>query len=106
MKTKFNIRNRAIVLLCVAALVVGPGTTRSLASTSDPGSITVDVLLVRPLCFVATICGGAIFVVSLPFAAASKSVPSAARALVVKPAQATFTRPLGDLDDMSVDEDF
>jgi hypothetical protein len=44
------------------------------------------------------VAGSALFVVCLPFAALSKSVKSTAHALVVAPAQATFTRPLGDFD--------
>jgi len=59
------------------------------ASTSNGGAIAVDVLLVRPFCLLGTICGGAIFVISLPIAVPSGSVHSAAHALIVKPAQAT-----------------
>jgi hypothetical protein len=40
--------------------------------------------------------GSALFVVSLPVSAISKSVKPAAHALVVKPAKVTFTRHLGD----------
>lgn len=40
------------------------------------------------------------FVVSLPWAATSKSIRRSAHALVFRPAQATFTRPLGDLDSL------
>jgi len=48
--------------------------------------------------FAATVVGSAVFVVTLPFAALSKSVKSTAHALVVVPAEATFSRPLGDFD--------
>jgi hypothetical protein len=44
------------------------------------------------------VLGSAIFVVSLPVTAISKSVKKTADTLVVKPANATFTRPLGDMD--------
>jgi hypothetical protein len=57
-----------------------------------------DALVVRPACLVATVVGSAVFIVALPFAAASKSVKKTADMLVVKPANATFTRPLGDMD--------
>ena len=56
-----------------------------------------DVVVVRPVCFVATAIGSAFFVVSLPIAAMSRSTKKAAHALVVTPAKATFTRPLGDM---------
>jgi hypothetical protein len=39
-----------------------------------------------------------VFVAVLPIAALSRSVHRTAHVLVVKPARATFTRPLGDLD--------
>ena len=57
-----------------------------------------DALVVRPVCLVATVIGSAVFVVALPWAAASGSIKKAAHALVVRPAAATFTRPLGDMD--------
>jgi hypothetical protein len=57
-----------------------------------------DALVVRPACLAATVVGSAVFVVALPAALISKSVKKTANALVVKPANATFTRPLGDMD--------
>jgi hypothetical protein len=68
----------------------------SAAPSSDPAVIAADVLIGRPLCLVATILGGAVFVVSLPVAASTGGIDSAADALVGKPARATFVRPLGD----------
>jgi hypothetical protein len=47
---------------------------------------------------VATAVGSAVFVIALPWAAASKSIKQTAATLVAKPAAATFTRPLGDID--------
>jgi hypothetical protein len=58
-------------------------------------------VVARPACFAATVVGSAFFVVALPFALASKSVNRAAEALVVKPAKATFTRPLGDFENIN-----
>ena len=60
--------------------------------------MTADALVVRPACLVATVVGSAVFVVALPAAAISKSVKKTADTLVVKPAKATFTRPLGDME--------
>jgi hypothetical protein len=99
MKNKRTMKSRVIALVCVLALVTA-GTPQCFAST-DPGMIVADVVLARPFCFVATIIGSAFFVISLPVAATSKSVHKSARALVIKPAQATFTRPLGEFQDMS-----
>jgi hypothetical protein len=58
-------------------------------------SATADAVS-RPLWFGATVVGGALFVVTLPITVLSKSVDKTAKTLVVKPAQATFRRPLGD----------
>ena len=57
-----------------------------------------DALVVRPVCLAATVVGSAVFVVALPWAAMSKSVKKTAHALVGKPANATFTRPMGDME--------
>ncbi len=47
--------------------------------------------------FVATVVGSAVFVLAWPWAAASHNVKKTADTLVVKPANATFSRPLGDM---------
>ncbi len=60
----------------------------------------VDVILARPLCLAATALGSAFFVLSLPIALPTKSVNRSAQALVVTPAKATFTRPLGDFESL------
>ncbi len=90
---------KAKLLTLVCALAVGFATATP-ARAGDQGSaaVIVDTVVARPACFVATVVGSAVFVLSLPFAAASKSIKSTAHTLVVSPAQATFTRPLGDLD--------
>ncbi len=99
MKTKSTMNNKVTALVCLVALVTA-GTPRCFAS-DDAAAMAVDAVVARPVCFAVTILGGAFFVISLPVAAASKSVHRAAKLLVVKPAQATFTRPLGQLDELS-----
>jgi hypothetical protein len=66
------------------------------ASDADPLEVVGDVVIVRPGCFVATVIGSVVFIVALPIALTSGSVKETADALVVKPAEATFTRPIGD----------
>src|SRR2546425_11297344 len=93
-------KNKLITALCLTAFCLA-GTNSTFARTKvDPAMVVVDAVVVRPLCFVATIVGSVFFVVSLPVAATSRSVRRAANALVVGPARATFTRPLGDLEDL------
>jgi hypothetical protein len=60
----------------------------------------MDVVVARPLCLAATAIGSAFFVISLPFALMTKSVNRSAEALVITPAKATFTRPLGDFEEL------
>lgn len=89
MKTKF------LTVLCV--VVIGLGSVNVSRASDDNSIATItDVTLVRPGCFAATLIGSAIFLVALPVAAISGSVRKTADTLVVTPAQATFTRPLGD----------
>ncbi|MBK5100631.1 MAG: hypothetical protein JJE15_06505 [Desulfobacteraceae bacterium] len=55
-----------------------------------------DILLIRPLGIVATVVGGALFVVSLPFSALGGNTEDVYQTMVVEPARFTFTRPIGD----------
>jgi len=100
MKTKKAMKCRVVVLACVLALL-STNAPRCLA-TESADRMVVDAVLVRPACLISTLVGSVFFVISLPIAATSKSVHRAARELVAKPAAATFTRPLGDLDDLSL----
>jgi hypothetical protein len=90
---------KAKLLITICVLVVGMGSAPSSSASDNGGPLEVaaDALVVRPACLVATVVGSAVFVVALPVAAISKSVKKTADVLVVKPAQATFTRPLGDM---------
>jgi len=84
-----------VVLISFCGAVSSPAI-----GDGSPEAMIADTILVRPACFVATVLGSAFFVISLPFAAMSKSVDKTAETLVAKPARATFTRPLGDFSDM------
>jgi hypothetical protein len=91
-------KSKLITAICV--LAIGLGSVASSCASENRGPLTVatDAVVIRPACLLATVLGSAIFVVSLPVAAISKSVKKTADILVVKPANATFTRPLGDMD--------
>jgi len=93
-------KTRILTFCCVVAiLAAGMPQTRAIEDGS-PEAVAADILVVRPVCFAATIIGSALFVVCLPVAAISRSTKQTARALVVAPAHATFTRPLGDMSDL------
>jgi hypothetical protein len=88
-------KRKSLTILC-ASLVTLASANTSRASDDHALNTVADVALVRPGCFLATVIGSVFFVVALPFAAASGSVKQTANTLVVQPAQATFTRPVGD----------
>jgi len=89
-----------MTLVCV--LVISLGSVTPSVASEDSGALeaVADVLVVRPGCFVATVVGSVFFVVALPAAAISKSIHKTANVLVIQPAKATFTRPVGDLDSL------
>ena len=95
MKTKLS------TSLCVLAIVLVSVTPCRAADKADIGAVVGDVVVARPLCLAVTVFGTAFFVASLPIAAITNSVKRSCDALVVKPAKATFTRPLGDFDALS-----
>jgi hypothetical protein len=92
-----QMKTKLITTMCVLALTLGSASS-SFGAEDNSMLMIADVALVRPACLVATAIGTAFFVISLPIAAASRSTKRAAHALVVTPAKATFTRPLGDME--------
>jgi hypothetical protein len=97
---------KAIALACallLACFQAGAANSPSIINDITPGTIVADTLVVRPACLAVTAVGTGFFVATLPFALISKSVKQTANTLVVRPARATFTRPLGDLAAVSTD---
>lgn len=96
---------RPICWMLVLAFVAMPGGASAqqedTISGDKAGDMVVDVVLMRPLGLFATVLGTALTVVALPFTVPSGSVESSARELIVKPAEYTFKRPLGDFSDSS-----
>ena len=58
--------------------------------------MAVDLVLVRPLGLAATVIGTVLTVVALPFTLPGGNAGDSARELIVRPAEYTFNRPLGD----------
>jgi len=88
---------KLVTPLCVLALSLGTVAANAASDNNGPLTVATDAVVIRPACLVATVIGSAVFVVTLPASALSKSVRKTADTLVVKPANATFTRPLGDM---------
>jgi hypothetical protein len=91
-------RTKLLTAVCVLAIALGSAVPCRGGAKAEPMEVAADALVVRPACLVATVVGSAVFVLALPWAAASKSIKKTANALVVAPANATFSRPLGDMD--------
>lgn len=91
-------KKRLIAIGCAFSIGLLPVVS---VHAADPENVAADAILVRPVCFVGTILGSALFVVTLPFTAPCGGVNKAAHALVVIPGRATFTRDLGDMESLS-----
>jgi hypothetical protein len=85
-------------IVCAVTMVMASVAPALGSSSPDPAVVAGDALVVRPLSFVATVIGSAVFVISLPVAATSGSIHSTADALILKPGRFTFQRPLGYFD--------
>jgi hypothetical protein len=97
---------RLLLILTVISLVTvnlyAPGWAQEKWTKDDP--ITdeynmADLLIARPMGFVAGIVGTGLFILSLPFTIPTRSVDEAAQMFVVKPFNFSFERKFPD-DDM------
>ncbi len=91
---------RVIILLTAITLVAIPCTScfaEGLEQDDDviAGKMAAEVV-VRPLGICATVLGGAIFLVTIPFSAIGGNVGDAYNYLLKDPFMFTFNRPLGD----------
>lgn len=86
--------------LLVAVTTAWAGDTVSGDRATD---MVVDALVMRPLGLAATVLGSALAVVALPFTLPSGSVEASARELILRPAEYTFKRPLGDFSETETD---
>ena len=91
------------LLTAICALTLLSSATPAFAEDRSL-DVVFDVGLVRPGCFIVTVAGSALFVVILPISTVSRSVKKTAHTLVVIPARATFTRPVGDFQALEDDE--
>ena len=89
-------RKLVVTLFVAIALIAASGP----AFGSDEMNVPVDVLIIRPATLVGTVVGTALFVVALPFSIPSGSVKKTANTLIVEPFKFTFTRPLGEFDEI------
>lgn len=96
-----------VVFLMIAGLILAPlahaADTQVLSQQEtqekeekDPGTLAMDILIARPLGILATVAGGAIFLVSLPISAMTGQTRMVYDKMVRDPAKYTFKRSLGE----------
>lgn len=89
----------AAMLLLISATYPSQALSADDTVTGDKGTdMVLDLAISRPLGIVATVVGSALFVVALPFTIPSGSVGESADALVKRPIDYTFNRPLGEFE--------
>ena len=92
-----TIAKQSMIILLVLVFAIAPVSVSYAQNDEITGaSVAGDILILRPIGFVATVLGVAVFVISLPFTIPGGSVKQVAKATIVRPAQYTFVRPIGE----------
>ena len=96
-----KVSKKSIILFVIIALVLTPFTgvlaqETAMHQENNGGKMAVDLVMVRPLSFVASVLGAGLFVIALPFSALGGNVGPAWSKMVVAPGKYTFVRPLGE----------
>jgi hypothetical protein len=87
----------SLVLFLAASL---PGVALADETNVDTGSggatVIFDLLILRPVGFIATVAGTAFYIITAPFTLPTGNIKTSYRNLVEAPAAYTFTRGLGE----------
>lgn len=95
----------AVLTLSLVVMPLSAAARQDEPVTGDRAAdMVLDAVVMRPLGLVATVLGTALTVVALPFTIPSGSVKASAREMIVRPAEYTFKRPLGDFSDSGEDD--
>ena len=88
----------AAALLMASSVASAQVSGDSVDEAPSAMAMTFDLLIVRPVSFVALVAGTGLFVASLPLSLIQFEAPvNPARKFIVEPAKYTFTRPLGEM---------
>ena len=92
------------LIIALILIPFGSGVMAETRQTKGPseeeittGKMAADLLLVRPVGFLGTLFGSAVFIVGIPFSAVGGNTGETFQKLVKEPAVYTFVRPLGDI---------
>ena len=88
----------AFSLTSVAASAAEDLYGDSVSTAPSAEAMAVDLIVIRPLGFIATIAGVGLFVAQLPISLLTWNLHDPAQRLVVEPARFTFSRDLGSMD--------
>ncbi len=96
-----KVSKKSIILFVIIALALTPFTgvlaqDAVMDEENNGGKMVVDIVLVRPISFVASVLGAGLFVIALPFSALGGNVGPAWSKMVAAPGRYTFSRPLGE----------
>jgi len=92
---------KLVLSLTAAALFASTLPAPALADSTgkeegDDISVALDLVMLRPIGFIATVLGTAAFIVSLPISLPTGSAGKTFTSLVKEPAKYTFVRELGE----------
>ena len=86
----------ATVLAGCLLTLSAPAMSATLYEEGDDAAIMLDLAVLRPIGFLATLAGGVIFVASLPISIPTWSVDKTFASFVKRPVLYTFVRNLGE----------
>ena len=88
-----------IAVIFMTSVLAGPVMAWDPDADTEPSGAAMagDLLVIRPISFVALVAGSVVFALSSPFSAIGGNINQAADKLVKAPATYTFVRPLGDI---------
>lgn len=88
---------KIIAVLLTLTLVIILSSSMAFADKDKDVDVMADALVLKPIGFAALIGGTAIFVISLPIAAITRSIGTTADVLVKQPFEYVFIRPIGEI---------
>jgi hypothetical protein len=95
-------KRNSFAVVVMVALIVGLLSSAAFADQyaerekPTGGMMMWDALVMRPIGIVGTVVGSAVWLISYPFAALGENTDESTEALVQKPFEWTFQRPLGE----------
>lgn len=96
MRPMVTLRNTVSIATVSALLALSPlANAQRIKETPSAGAMVADAVIARPLYFLLSQAGSAVYAVTLPFTLMGGNSDQAAETLVVTPLQAAFVRCLG-----------